>query len=161
MKSFLSISLLFLVHSLIGQETKEQAFVLSNKPEKELEDVFDKKNIIIISRKNDSIFFKNEKGRVLNSFLAINPGINSQISRYTLKDTFLLENKLFIGKLDISTENEISYFRYTINDKELLTISKGKSYHCINHGATIHKCPGPPSLANPPCGDKDCVWKSD
>jgi hypothetical protein len=162
MNRILILPFLFILSCpIFAQEKNDQAFALSNKVGREFDEVFNNKNVLTISRKKDSIFFLNNEGKILNRFSASNLS-NSQLAKYSLKDSFLLNNKLYKAELSVVQDGDnFSEFTYLLNEKAVLSVNRGKSYHCVNHDPITHKCPGPPALANPPCGEKGCIWKSD
>jgi len=118
-----------------------------------------------VFKRKDSLFFMTDKFLTLGSipysdnFL---PDSVSSESNTSIKKVITYAGLKYIALFKAINKNGITEaFTVTIDNNEILNVSRRKSYHCTNHSPVVHACPTSPGIANPPCGTPECKWVLD
>lgn len=120
---------------------------------------------LTVVQKNDSLYFETKENILLGSVAYSDRYIPDSV----MKESNIMTKRiitLYSGEkytCSVTSKNIngiVADITISIDNKEVLNLTNKKSYHCTNHGATVHTCPTSPGIAKPPC-NKDCIWEAD
>jgi hypothetical protein len=117
-----------------------------------------------VTKTKDSLFFMTDKflalGSIAYSDVFLPDSVSSE-SNTSIKKVITYGGEKYTTLFKTTNKNGITEkVTVTIDNNEILNVSRKKSYHCTNHSPVVHACPTAPGIANPPC-NKDCTWELD